>query len=415
MPKIRIQNLTKIFGEPAGPALELLEQGLDRKEILKRTGLTLGIADVSFDVEQGEVVVVMGLSGCGKSTLIRCLNRLIEPTTGTVEIDGQDIARLDTKSVLKLRREKFGMVFQNFALFPHRTILENVAFGLEVRGMEPGDREARAHESLRQVGLEGWEQAYPAQLSGGMQQRVGLARALAVDPDILLMDEAFSALDPLIRRDMQHELIALQSQVKKTIVFITHDLDEALKLGDRIVLMKDGYVVQVGTPEEILDSPANRYVERFLEDVDKSQVLTAGTVMRDAGAVGFRHEGPRTLLHRMEKISYSSLLVLDRDNSLAGHVLAEDAAEAIRRGDRNVDDILRTDGPRVGPDETLAGLINLLADTRIPVAVVNEAGRLLGTVVKSNVLSALADAQGNGEGGKTRPAESIESTEAPAA
>ncbi len=412
MPKIRIQNLTKIFGEPAGPALELLKQGLDRKEILKRTGLTLGIADVSFEVEQGEIVVVMGLSGCGKSTLIRCLNRLIEPTTGSVEIDGQDIARLDAKSVLKLRRKKFGMVFQNFALFPHRTLLENVAFGLEVRDMDPAERDTRANESLRQVGLEGWEQAYPAQLSGGMQQRVGLARALAVDPDILLMDEAFSALDPLIRRDMQHELIALQSQVKKTIVFITHDLDEALKLGDRIVLMKDGYVVQVGTPEEILASPANRYVERFVEDVDKSQVLTAGTVMRDAGAVGFRHEGPRTLLHRMEKLSYSSLLVLNRDNTLAGHVLAEDAAEAIHRGDQDIDNILNTDGPRVGPDEPLAGLINLLADIRIPVAVVSESGRLLGTVVKSNVLSALAGAKA---GEDDTPAVPDESQEAPAA
>ncbi|MCW8875220.1 MAG: CBS domain-containing protein, partial [Gammaproteobacteria bacterium] len=217
---------------------------------------------------------------------------------------------------------------------------------------------------------------------------------------------------PLIRRDMQHELIELQSQVKKTIVFITHDLDEALKLGDRIVLMKDGYVVQVGTPEEILASPANRYVERFVEDVDKSQVLTAGTVMRDAGAVGFRHDGPRTLLHRMEKLSYSSLLVLNRDNTLAGYVLAEDAAAAIRRGDQDINDILKTDGPRVGPDEPLTGLINLLADTRIPVAVISESGRLLGTVVKSNVLSALADAKAGEHDTPTVP---DESPEAPAA
>lgn len=419
MPKIRIQNLTKIFGEPPGPALALLEQGVDRREILRRTGLTLGIANVSFDVAEGEIVVVMGLSGCGKSTLIRCINRLIEPTAGTVEIDGQDIATLDDDAVLELRRRKFGMVFQNFALFPHRTILDNVAFGLEVRGLAADEREARVLESLKHVGLEGWEGAFPSQLSGGMQQRVGLARALAVDPDILLMDEAFSALDPLIRRDMQHELIALQSRVRKTIVFITHDLDEALKLGDRIVLMKDGYVVQIGTPEEILASPANRYVERFVEDVDKSQVLTAGTVMRDAGALGFRHEGPRTVLHRMERASYSSLLVLDRDNTLAGYVLAEDAAEAAARGDRDIGGIVRNDGPRVGPAEPLSGLIQLLADMRIPVAVVDGDGRLLGTVVRSNVLSALAGVQGNGEhgagagavGGDTPP----ESSEVPAA
>ncbi|OOG25705.1 glycine/betaine ABC transporter ATP-binding protein [Thioalkalivibrio denitrificans] len=415
MSKIRVHNLTKIFGEPTGPAMQLLKEGLDRKEILKRTGLTLGIANVSFDVEEGEIVVVMGLSGCGKSTLIRCINRLIEPTAGSIEIDGQDIARLSDDQVLELRRSRFGMVFQNFALFPHRTILDNVAFGLEVRGMERDERVERAGESLRQVGLEGWEQAYPSQLSGGMQQRVGLARALAVDPDILLMDEAFSALDPLIRRDMQHELIALQSRVRKTIVFITHDLDEALKLGDRIVLMKDGYVVQTGTPEEILSSPANRYVERFVEDVDKSQVLTAGTVMRDAGAVAFLHEGPRAVLHRMEKVSYSSLLVLNRDNTLAGYVLAEETAEAIRRGDRDVCAILRTDCPRVGPDEPMGQLIGLLADVRVPVAVVDDQDRLLGTIVKSNVLSALADTRGREtEGGRAEdPAE--DDREVPAA
>lgn len=415
MPKIRIQNLTKIFGEPAGPALELLRQGLDRREILQRTGLTLGIADVSFDVEEGEIVVVMGLSGCGKSTLIRCINRLIEPTAGRVEVDGRDISRMGHDAVLEMRRSKFGMVFQNFALFPHRTILDNVAFGLEVQGMPAQDRETRAQESLQQVGLDGWEHAYPDQLSGGMQQRVGLARALTVDPDILLMDEAFSALDPLIRRDMQHELIALQSRVRKTIVFITHDLDEALKLGDRIVLMKDGYVVQIGTPEEILDSPANRYVERFVEDVDKSQVFTAGTVMRDPGVVAFAHEGPRNVLHAMEKASYSSLLVLNRDNTLAGYVLAEDAAEAIRRGDRTIDGILHTDGPRVGPDEPLTGLFGLLADVRIPVAVVDTAGRLLGTVVKSNVLSALADAHGEADGNDRETGQDSEPSEVPAA
>ncbi|AHE98320.1 quaternary amine ABC transporter ATP-binding protein [Thioalkalivibrio paradoxus] len=399
MPKIRIRDLTKFFGEPAGPALKLLEQGLDRKEILARTGLTLGIANVSFDVDQGEIVVVMGLSGCGKSTLIRCINRLIEPTSGSVEIDGRDIARLSDSEVRALRRSKFGMVFQNFALFPHKTIVDNVAFGLEVQGATPADRASRAQESLRQVGLDGWEHAYPDQLSGGMQQRVGLARALAVDPDILLMDEAFSALDPLIRRDMQQELIALQARVRKTIVFITHDLDEALKLGDRIVLMKDGYVVQIGTPEEILESPANRYVERFVEDVDKSQVLTAATVMRDPGVLAFVHEGPRAVLHNMERVSYSSLLVLNRDKTLAGYVLAEDAASAIQRGDRDISGILRTDAPHVGPDEPLTGLIERLVDTRVPVSVIDpENGRLLGTVVRSNVLAALADSRGRGNG-----------------
>lgn len=392
-PKITIKNLTKVFGDPPAPALKLMDEGHDRKEIQQRTGLTLGIADVSFDVAQGEILVVMGLSGCGKSTLIRCLNRLIEPTAGQVLIDGEDITTLGNKDLLALRRRKFGMVFQNFALFPHRTILQNVAFGLEICGMDQEEREQRAAQALQLVGLDGWEQAFPSQLSGGMQQRVGLARALAVDPDILLMDEAFSALDPLIRRDMQQELINLQARVKKTIVFITHDLDEALRLGDRIVLMKDGRVVQIGTPEEILSSPASRYVERFVEDVDKTQILTAGGIMRDARVLALLSDGPRTALHKMEKESFYSLFVVQRDGTLEGYVWADDMGRAIEQGDRQIASHLQRDHQTVAPDEPVSTLIGMLADSRIPVAVVDEAGRLLGTIVKSNVLAALAAGQ----------------------
>ncbi|SEP96525.1 glycine betaine/proline transport system ATP-binding protein [Ectothiorhodospira magna] len=392
-PKIAVKNLTKVFGDPPHLALKLMEEGHDRKEIQQRTGLTLGIADVSFDVAQGEILVVMGLSGCGKSTLIRCLNRLIEPTAGQVLIDGEDITELSNKALLSLRRRKFGMVFQNFALFPHRTILQNTAFGLEICGMGQDEREQRAIQALQLVGLEGWEQAFPSQLSGGMQQRVGLARALAVDPDILLMDEAFSALDPLIRRDMQQELINLQARVKKTIVFITHDLDEALRLGDRIVLMKDGRVVQIGTAEDILSSPASRYVERFVEDVDKTQILTAGGIMRDARVLALPTDGPRTALHKMEKESFYSLFVVQQDGTLEGYVWADDVGRAIEQGDRQIAPHVQRDHQTVAPEEPVSTLIAMLADSRIPVAVVDEAGRLLGTIVKSNVLAALAAGQ----------------------
>ncbi|WP_200180304.1 quaternary amine ABC transporter ATP-binding protein [Ectothiorhodospira mobilis] len=397
-PKIQVKNVTKIFGDHPEQAFELLEQGLGRKEIQQRTGQTVGIHDVNFDVDQGEILVVMGLSGCGKSTLIRCLNRLIEPSGGQVLIDGEDILQLSQKDLLERRRRKFGMVFQNFALFPHRSIVDNTAFGLEIRGTTRDERHGKALEALKLVGLDGWENAYPSQLSGGMQQRVGLARALAADPDILLMDEAFSALDPLIRRDMQNELLNLQARMKKTIVFITHDLDEALRLGDRIVLMKDGYVVQIGSPEEILSSPASRYVERFVEDVDKTQVLTAGAIMRDAPVLASPKDGPRTALRRMEQESFYCSFVVQRDGTLEGYIWADDAAEAIKRKEKTIEGLIQRDHQPVKPDEPISTLIQMLADTRIPVPVVDDQGRLVGTVVKSNVLAALADNQPDREG-----------------
>ncbi|ABI56086.1 quaternary amine ABC transporter ATP-binding protein [Alkalilimnicola ehrlichii MLHE-1] len=393
MQRIRVRNLTKIFGDQPEEGLKLLKEGVAPDKIHEQTGLTVGLNDVSFDVDEGEILVVMGLSGSGKSTLIRCVNRLIEPTAGSVEVDGEDILQYSADKLFDLRRRKFGMVFQNFALLPNRTIVDNVAFGLEIQGVERAEREESARRSLELVGLKGWEEAYPSQLSGGMQQRVGLARALAVDPDILLMDEAFSALDPLIRRDMQNELIDLQSRMHKTILFITHDLDEALKLGDRIVLMKSGGVVQIGTPEEILSNPATRYVQRFVEDVDKSQVLTAGSIMGKARVVAFESDGPRTALHKMEEESYYSLFVTSRDFRVKGVVWADDCGAAIKRGDKDLSRILDTDFHKVREDTPLAELITLLAESRIPLAVVDERDKLLGTVVKSNVLSALAETQ----------------------
>ena len=305
MAKIEVEGLYKIFGPHPKKAMHLLSQGKTKDEIMADIRHGVGVDNASFKVEEGEIVVVMGLSGSGKSTLVRCLNRLIMPTAGKILIDGSDVLTMGDDELRQLRQRKMGMVFQNFALFPHRTVRENAALGLEIQGMEREERLKLADEALAMVGLEGWGDSYPRQLSGGMQQRVGLARALALSPDILLMDEAFSALDPLIRRDMQDELINLQEKMHKTIVFISHDLDEALKLGDRIILMKDGAIVQIGTPEQILTSPATEYVARFVEDVDITKVLTAETVMKRSEAVAYlRTDGPRACLRKIAQAQH---------------------------------------------------------------------------------------------------------------
>ena len=388
--KIKVQNLTKIFGPKPGAALRMLDKGADNASIREKTGNAVGIADVSFEVEEGEFLVVMGLSGSGKSTLIRCLNRLNEPTRGSIFVNDEDITKFDREQLLQFRQHKISMVFQHFALFPHRSVLDNAAYGLEIQGVEPEERRKRAAESLELVGLDGWGDNFPGQLSGGMQQRVGLARALATDPEILLMDEAFSALDPLIRRDMQHEMISLQERMKKTIVFITHDLDEALQVGDRIVLMKDGRVVQIGSPEEILHSPANAYVERFVENVDMSRVLTARTVMARARVVAFPTDGPRTVLHKMNEENFASLLVVKRDYTLLGAISLEKASEATKTGAKTIEGLIE-EAPSVSPEEPLMNIINVMAEWRYITPVVDEGGKLLGVVTRTALLSALAE------------------------
>lgn len=275
MSKIEIKNLFLVFGHEKQKALRLLSEGVGKDEILKKTGCTVAVNNANLQIAEGEIFVIMGLSGSGKSTLLRCINRLIKPTSGQVVINGQDISALSDKDMRNVRRKVLSMVFQNFGLLPHRTVLQNIAFGLELQGVPRIEREEDALVAMEQVGLAGYESQMIRQLSGGMQQRVGLARALASNPEVLLMDEAFSALDPLIRIQMQDELLALQAKMKKTIVFITHDLNEAIKLGDRIAIMKDGEIVQVGTSEQILTSPANEYVKRFVENVDRTRIVTA--------------------------------------------------------------------------------------------------------------------------------------------
>ncbi len=396
MPKVVIEKLFKIFGDHPEKALKYLEEGKSKEEILTKTKQAIGINNVSFSVDEGETFVVMGLSGSGKSTLIRCLNRLIEPTGGKVFIDGEDITTMDKNALREIRRKKLGMVFQRFALFPHRTVLENAAYGLEIQEFDTAEREKKAQEALELVGLKGWENNMPDQLSGGMQQRVGLARALASNPDILLMDEAFSALDPLIRKEMQDELLDLQKKMNKTIIFITHDLDEALKIGDRIALMKDGEVVQIGTPEEILTNPANEYVEKFVEDVDRSKVLTASDVMKAPLPLLMLKDGPRVALRRMKENGLSSIFVVDKEGTLKGVVLAEEALAAAEKGEKTLDSILLTAVPRVSNDTPVTDLLPTIAESKLPLAVLDEDNKLKGIIIRGSVLAGLAGQMGKG-------------------
>lgn len=396
MPVIKVEHLTKIFGKRPKEALKLLEEGYSKEEILKETGNTVGVNQATFEVEEGEIFVIMGLSGSGKSTLIRLINRLIDPTSGNVFVDGKNLSKMSKEELRQIRREKLSMVFQRFALFPFRTVLENAEYGLEIQGIEKAEREKKAKEALELVGLGGYINQYPSQLSGGMQQRVGLARALANDPEVLLMDEAFSALDPLIRKEMQDELLDLQERMKKTIIFITHDLDEALRIGDRIALMKDGSIVQVGTPEEILVNPANEYVEKFVEDVDRSKVLTAEHIMKRPETINIEKHGPRVALERMREEGLSSIYVVDRQRNLKGYITADDASDAKKRDVKGLHAILRTDVPQVSLDTSMQDIFDLIHDSPVPIAVVEE-GKLRGIIVRGSVIAALAGSEVNME------------------
>ncbi|AOA01807.1 MULTISPECIES: quaternary amine ABC transporter ATP-binding protein [Carnobacterium] len=389
MSKIRVENLTKVFGKKSAKALAMLKDNKSKKEILKETGATIGVDNVSFSVEEGEIFVIMGLSGSGKSTLIRLLNRLIEPTSGDIFLDDQDLVKMDKKTLRETRRKSMSMVFQNFGLFPNRTILQNAEYGLEIQRVEKEERALKANEALDLVGLNGYGDQYPDQLSGGMQQRVGLARALANNPDILLMDEAFSALDPLNRKDMQNQLLDLQSSVQKTIIFITHDLNEALRIGDRIMIMRDGAVVQSGTPEEILTTPENDYVEKFIEDVDRSKVLTAANVMIEPTTVSLEKSGPRVALKRMRDENLSSLFVVNRHGELIGIVHANEVLAAIQEQKNSLEGIIHNDVATTEPDVAISDLLDTVSTMNVPIAVV-ENKKLRGIIIRGSVLAALA-------------------------
>ena len=389
MSVLRAESVTKLFGRKTVEAQRKLKSGADLKEI-RDLGVTPAVVDASFEVHEGEIFVVMGLSGSGKSTLIRMLNGLLGVTSGSVEIDGQDIAKMSPKALRTLRQNKVSMVFQHFALFPHRTVLANAAYGLEVRGVPKEEREKTAREFLGLVGLQGWEDKYPGQLSGGMKQRVGLARALASGTDLILMDEAFSALDPLIRREVQDLLLDLQGRFGKTIVFITHDLNEAMRIGDRIAVMREGRIVQIGTAEEILTDPANDYVAQFVADVDRTRVLTASSVMEKPLVTVLSTTGPRTALRTMREHQTSAAFVIGRDRRLVGRVRATVIADAVQDNVQSLDGLIDPEDPEpVSPDTPVADLFVRCAESDLPVPVADEEGTLVGVIPRVTLLAAL--------------------------
>lgn len=387
--KLEVKNLSKVFGKNPKKILKLIERGATKEEILEKTGHNIGVSNASFKVKEGEIFVVMGLSGSGKSTLIRCLNRLIEPTDGDIIIDGVNISDLKDEELLNIRRKKVAMVFQNFALLPHRTVLDNVAFGLEIQKVNFKKRREKAKLMLDLVGLKGYEDSIPKELSGGMQQRVGLARALATDPDILLLDEAFSALDPLIRKEMQDELISLQAKMQKTIIFITHDLDEALKIGDRIAIMKDGNIVQIGEPEEILKNPADDYVHDFVKDVNRTKVITASTVMKEPDTLAIEGESVKVCLRKMKEANISSIFVTDKRKRLKGVITADKAMQLIKGNRDDLKEGVYRNIRTVNPETTIKEILPLFSDYNFPIAVTEKENELLGIIFKASVLSGL--------------------------
>jgi glycine betaine/proline transport system ATP-binding protein len=385
---IRVERLYKLYGQNKQQARDMLAAGAGKDEILRKTGVTVAVDDVSFDVERGKVFCLIGLSGSGKSTVIRCLNRLCKPTSGRVLFNGTDINALSKKGLLEYRRRSVSMVFQSFGIMSHRNVLDNVAYGLEVRGMRRAEREARAMEMVRMVGLEGWERKGIGDLSGGMRQRVGIARALANDPEALLMDEPFSALDPLVRRDMQFELLSIQERLGKTIVFITHDINEAFKLGNTVGIMRDGRVVQIGAPEELASRPADAYVADFVNSANKMNILSVRSVMQRPGCLIHSRDGIHSALRQMREQGVSSAYVVGDRMEFRG-VVTLDKALRVRAGEMEFRDAIETDVPRAGEDEQIADLLPMAAAARFPIAVVDEGGRLRGIVTKAEIIASM--------------------------
>ncbi|MBY7895102.1 glycine betaine/L-proline ABC transporter ATP-binding protein ProV [Vibrio fluvialis] len=388
---LEVKNLFKVFGETPEDAFTLIEQGLNKDQIFEQTGLTVGVKDVSLSINEGEIFVIMGLSGSGKSTLVRLLNRLIEPTRGSVLLKGSDIAHISDHELREVRRQNISMVFQNFALMPHMTVIENTAFGLELAGVPEAQRHQAAKAALERVGLDAYCESYPDELSGGMKQRVGLARALTNDPDILLMDEAFSALDPLIRTEMQDELIRLQNDDKRTIVFISHDLDEAMRIGDRIAIMQDGVVVQVGTPDEILHQPANDYVSSFFRGVNVASVFCAKDIARKNPAAVFKkhdNDGPAAAMQMLLDNDREYGIVVDRANKYTGIVSLDSLKEA-KREQRSLSSALLAGTVTISPDVSVGDLIGQVAQVPYSVPVVDDDGRYYGVITKTRLLQTL--------------------------
>lgn len=407
MPAIAAHHLYKVFGRKARSGVDRLKAGDDPAD-LRKAGLTPAVIDASFEIEEGEIFVVMGLSGSGKSTLIRMVNGLHPPTAGHVEIYGENLTAAAGRDLRRIRRERISMVFQHFALFPHRSVLDNAAYGLETKGISKAERRQRAHDALELCGLQGWDDHKPGELSGGMQQRVGLARALAADTDILLMDEAFSALDPLIRRDMQDQLIELQHKLGKTILFITHDLNEAMRLGDRIAMMRNGEIVQIGTAEEILTDPANDYVAQFVADVDRTRVLTAGSIMEPPVAVLGGEQGPRAAHKLMREQQQHGLYVVGRDRTLLGYVTEDAVSDNLEQKD--LTGLLKPVTTTVSTSDPVADLFGPSAAIKLPLPVLDGDQRLVGVIPTVTLLSALGAKADNSASGASGPDLSKEET-----
>ncbi len=389
--QIEVNGIWKVFGDRPERCLQPDYASKSRAEIQEELDLVIALRDVSFSVDTGQIFVIMGLSGSGKSTLARCLIRLIEPTRGEIRFDGEDILAYSADELMQFRRSNAAMVFQHYALLPHRRVLDNVAFGLEVKGLDKGARYREALKAIETVGLKGWEDYYPREMSGGMQQRVGLARALAVNPDVLLMDEPFSGLDPLIRREMQDELLSLQSELRKTIVFITHDLNEALKLGDRIAIMRDGEIVQEGSPEEIVTLPTDQYVTEFVRDVSRAKVIQAKAIMRKPDAVVYERQGPRAALHTMDSNHLDAVFLIARDFTLRGILTAEQVKAMAAQGRGTLEEAQVTPALTTSPETYLEEIIPIAAKSEHPVAVVDDDGSLLGEIRRSALLTGISD------------------------
>ena len=389
---VKAENLYKVFGRRPAEMVKKLAAGASRDEL--STLGTAAVIDASFEVQRGEIFVVMGLSGSGKSTLIRMLNGLLEAASGTVTIAGNVVTGVAAKQLRDIRRRDVSMVFQHFALLPHRSVIDNVSYGLEIQGVARGERLERARKIITLVGLDGWTDSLPSELSGGMKQRVGLARALATDTDVLLMDEAFSALDPLIRREMQEQLVELQADLGKTIIFITHDLNEAMFLGDRIAVMRDGRIVQIGTPEDILTDPANDYVAQFVQDVDRARVLTASSAMEPARSVVSVTAGPRAALREMRDLQTSAALVVGRGRTLLGAVRDRDVMRQVKAGETDLSAVTEPVASVTG-DVALADLYEVSVESPLPIAVVDDNNRLIGVIPRVTLLAAVGNVTTN--------------------
>lgn len=391
---VRIEGLTKIFGRHHRKAAELFKAGKTREEVYKATQCSVGVHDINFTIRRGELFVVMGLSGSGKSTLIRTINRLIEPSDGKIFIDDTEVTALSRRQLRDLRRRRIGMVFQQFALYPHLTVLDNAAYALKIAGVPRETRRARAREVLALVGLADYADRYPDQLSGGMRQRVGIARALAADPEIIIMDEALSALDPLIRREMQNEIRALQKKLGKTVIFITHDLDEAIRLADRVLIMKDGEIAQLGTMEEILSRPANDYVAKFVNAADKTKVITAGSIMKPVYDYLHLSDGPQTMLHKIRESGLSSLFATNDQGVIYGLVWARKVREHMGEPNVTAQSMMDMNIKTINRSAPLKEVVMQMGESTAPIAVVDDERRFLGVITSGALLASLASYNG---------------------